>query len=241
MDETIIREVLQEGLPALGMGEDRIPQLIEFSRLLLEKNQVMNLTAITEPREVATLHLLDSLALAAHEELAGKKIIDVGTGAGFPGMPLAIALPGVDMTLLDSLNKRIDFLQEVCNALSLQDITCVHARAEEFAAAHRESYDFAVSRAVAALPVLCELCLPLVKVGGAFLAMKSSHSQEETDQAAKAISLLGGKLERVTDYSIPTTDITHRLLTIRKVFPTPKKYPRRFAQIKKQPLGVPGA
>lgn len=241
MDETIIREVLQEGLPALGMGEDRIPQLIEFSRLLLEKNQVMNLTAITEPREVATLHLLDSLALAAHEELAGKKIIDVGTGAGFPGMPLAIALPGVDMTLLDSLNKRIDFLQEVCNALSLQDITCVHARAEEFAAAHRESYDFAVSRAVAALPVLCELCLPLVKVGGAFLAMKSSHSQEETDQAAKAISLLGGKLERVTDYSIPTTAITHRLLTIRKVSPTPKKYPRRFAQIKKQPLGVPGA
>lgn len=241
MDETIIREVLQEGLPALGMGEDRIPQLIEFSRLLLEKNQVMNLTAITEPREVATLHLLDSLALAAHEELAGKKIIDVGTGAGFPGMPLAIALPGVDMTLLDSLNKRIDFLQEVCNALSLQDITCVHARAEEFAAAHRESYDFAVSRAVAALPVLCELCLPLVKVGGAFLAMKSSHSQEETDQAAKAISLLGGKLERVTDYSIPTTDVTHRLLTIRKVSPTPKKYPRRFAQIKKQPLGVPGA
>lgn len=241
MDETIIREVLQEGLPALGMGEDRIPQLIEFSRLLLEKNQVMNLTAITEPREVATLHLLDSLALAAHEELAGKKIIDVGTGAGFPGMPLAIALPGVDMTLLDSLNKRIDFLQEVCNVLSLQDITCVHARAEEFAAAHRESYDFAVSRAVAALPVLCELCLPLVKVGGAFLAMKSSHSQEETDQAAKAISLLGGKLERVTDYSIPTTDITHRLLTIRKVSPTPKKYPRRFAQIKKQPLGVPGA
>ena len=241
MDETIIREVLQEGLPALGMGEERIPQLIEFSRLLLEKNQVMNLTAITEPREVATLHLLDSLALAAHEELAGKKIIDVGTGAGFPGMPLAIALPGVDMTLLDSLNKRIDFLQEVCNALSLQDITCVHARAEEFAAAHRESYDFAVSRAVAALPVLCELCLPLVKVGGAFLAMKSSHSQEETDQAAKAISLLGGKLERVTDYSIPTTDITHRLLTIRKVSPTPKKYPRRFAQIKKQPLGVPGA
>ena len=241
MDETIIREVLQEGLPALGMGEDRIPQLIEFSRLLLEKNQVMNLTVITEPREVATLHLLDSLALAAHEELAGKKIIDVGTGAGFPGMPLAIALPGVDMTLLDSLNKRIDFLQEVCNALSLQDITCVHARAEEFAAAHRESYDFAVSRAVAALPVLCELCLPLVKVGGAFLAMKSSHSQEETDQAAKAISLLGGKLERVTDYSIPTTDITHRLLTIRKVSPTPKKYPRRFAQIKKQPLGVPGA
>lgn len=241
MDESVIRAILVQGLPALGIGEDCIPQLIEFSRLLLEKNQVMNLTAITEPREVATLHLLDSLALAAQADLAGKKIIDVGTGAGFPGMPLAIALPQVDMTLLDSLNKRVDFLREVCAALELQGITCVHARAEEFAAAHRESYDFAVSRAVAALPVLCELCLPLVKEGGAFLAMKSSHSQEETDQAAKAIALLGGKLEAVTDYSIPTTDVTHRLLTIRKVSPTPKKYPRRFAQIKKQPLGVPGA
>lgn len=241
MDESVIRAILFQGLPALGIGEDCIPQLIEFSRLLLEKNQVMNLTAITEPREVATLHLLDSLALAAQADLAGKKIIDVGTGAGFPGMPLAIALPQVDMTLLDSLNKRVDFLREVCDTLQLQGVICVHARAEEFAAAHRESYDFAVSRAVAALPVLCELCLPLVKVGGAFLAMKSSHSQEETDQAAKAIALLGGKLEAVTDYSIPTTDVTHRLLTIRKVSPTPKKYPRRFAQIKKQPLGVPGA
>lgn len=240
MDESIIRAVLSQGLPALGMGEECIPSLLEFSRMLLEKNQVMNLTAITDPQEVATLHLLDSLALAAQADLADKKVIDVGTGAGFPGMPLAIAVPGVTMTLLDSLGKRVDFLKEVCKALELQDISCVHARAEEFAAAHRESYDFAVSRAVASLPVLCELCLPLVKVGGAFLAMKSSHSQEETDQAAKAISLLGGKLEQVTDYSIPTTTITHRLLTIRKVSPTPKKYPRRFAQIKKQPLGVPG-
>lgn len=240
MDESIIRAVLSQGLPTLGMGEESIPSLLEFSRMLLEKNQVMNLTAITDPQEVATLHLLDSLALAAQADLAGKKVIDVGTGAGFPGMPLAIAVPGVTMTLLDSLGKRVDFLKEVCKALELQDISCVHARAEEFAAAHWESYDFAVSRAVASLPVLCELCLPLVKVGGAFLAMKSSHSQEETDQAAKAISLLGGKLEQVTDYSIPTTTITHRLLTIRKVSPTPKKYPRRFAQIKKQPLGVPG-
>lgn len=138
-------------------------------------------------------------------------------------MPLAIAVPGVTMTLLDSLGKRVDFLKEVCKALELQDISCVHARAEEFAAAHRESYDFAVSRAVASLPVLCELCLPLVKVGGAFLAMKSSHSQEETDQAAKAISLLGGKLEQVTDYSIPTTDITHRAFNHPQGIPYPEK------------------
>ena len=241
MDESIIRDILAQGLPTLGIDQECIPQLIEFSRLLLEKNQVMNLTAITEPGEVATLHLLDSLAVAAAGDLAGKKVIDVGTGAGFPGVPLAIALPNASLTLLDSLGKRVNFLEETCRALGLQNVTCVHARAEEFAAAHRESYDVAVSRAVAALPVLCELCLPLVKVGGVFLAMKSSHSQEETEQAAKAISLLGGKLEDVTDYSIPTTDVTHRLLVIRKLSPTPKKYPRRFAQIKKQPLGLPGA
>ena len=241
MDESIIRDILAQGLPTLGIDQECIPQLIEFSRLLLEKNQVMNLTAITEPGEVATLHLLDSLAVAAAGDLAEKKVIDVGTGAGFPGVPLAIALPNASLTLLDSLGKRVTFLEETCRVLGLQNVTCVHARAEEFAAAHRESYDVAVSRAVAALPVLCELCLPLVKVGGVFLAMKSSHSQEETEQAAKAISLLGGKLEDVTDYSIPTTDVTHRLLVIRKLSPTPKKYPRRFAQIKKQPLGVPGA
>lgn len=158
MDESIIRAVLSQGLPALGMGEESIPSLLEFSRMLLEKNQVMNLTAITDPQEVATLHLLDSLALAAQADLAGKKVIDVGTGAGFPGMPLAIAVPGVTMTLLDSLGKRVDFLKKVCKALELQDISCVHARAEEFAAAHRESYDFAVSRVV--LP--CRFCASCV-------------------------------------------------------------------------------
>ena len=241
MDGSAISAILAQGLPALGIDGGCIPQLVEFSRLLLEKNQVMNLTAITEPRDVATLHLLDSLAVAAAGDLNGKSVIDVGTGAGFPGMPLAIAVPGIRMTLLDSLGKRVAFLEEACQALGLKGIQCVHGRAEEFAAAHREGYDVAVSRAVAALPVLCELCLPLVKVGGVFLAMKSSHSGEETEQAARAISLLGGKLESVTDYSIPTTDITHRLLVIRKLSPTPKKYPRRFAQIKKQPLGAPGA
>ena len=241
MDETIIREVLQEGLPALGMGEDRIPQLIEFSRLLLEKNQVMNLTAITEPREVATLHLLDSLALAAHEELAGKKIIDVGTGAGFPGMPLAIVRPDAAVTLLDSLGKRVKFLEECRDALGLRNVTCVHARAEELAAGRRESFDIAVSRAVAALPVLCELCLPLVRAGGQFLAMKSSHTGEEIASAEKAIALLGGRIGAVRDYTIPGSDVVHRVVVIDKVSPTPKKYPRRFAQIKKQPLGCPPA
>lgn len=236
-----MRETLERGLPALGVALDRIPLLEEFSRRLLERNQVMNLTAITQPREVASLHLLDSLCLLPLAEFAGKSVVDVGTGAGFPGVPLRIAEPGLRLTLLDSLNKRIAFLEESCAALGLADVSCVHARAEEFAASHRESFDLAVSRAVAALPTLCELCLPLVKVGGQFLAMKSSHTEEEIAQAKPAVSLLGGRIVRVADYTIPTTDVVHRVVCVEKVSPTPKKYPRRFSQIKKQPLGLPDA
>ena len=231
-----MRETLTKGLPELGVCVEHIPALEEFSRLLVKKNEVMNLTGITEPREVATLHLLDSLSLLPLADLTGKKIIDVGTGAGFPGVPLKIVLPESHVTLLDSLNKRVDFLQESCDALGLTGVECVHARAEEFG--HREEYDYAVSRAVAALPVLCELCLPLVKVGGEFLAMKSSHTEDEINQAKAAIALLGGSITEVIDYTIPTTDIVHRVVRIRKNKPTPKKYPRRFAQIKKQPLGT---
>ena len=196
----------------------------------------MNLTAITEPDQVARLHLLDSLSLLPVEAFAGKAVIDVGTGAGFPGIPLAIVQQDADFTLLDSLGKRIRFLDEVREALGLGNVTCVHGRAEEFAQAHREQFDLAVSRAVANLAVLSELCLPLVKVGGAFLAMKSTGCEAETEGAQTAIRRLGGTLERVVDYTIPTTDVTHRVLVIRKTAPTAKKYPRPFAQIKKQPL-----
>ena len=230
-----MRDTLTRGLPELGVDLKYIDALEEFSRLLVEKNKVMNLTGITEPREVATLHLLDSLALLPMAPLSGKRIVDVGTGAGFPGVPLKIALPASHVTLLDSLNKRIDFLRESCDALGLTDVDCIHARAEEFG--HREEYDYAVSRAVAALPVLCELCLPLVKVGGEFLAMKSSHTEDEINDAKRAIALLGGRIKEVVDYTIPTTDIVHRVVRIEKIAPTAKKYPRRFAQIKKQPLG----
>lgn len=230
-----MRETLTRGLPELGVDLKHTEALEEFSRLLVEKNKVMNLTGITEPREVAVLHLLDSLALLPMAPLSGKKIVDVGTGAGFPGVPLKIALPESHVTLLDSLNKRIEFLKESCDALGLADVDCVHARAEEFG--HREEYDYAVSRAVASLPVLCELCLPLVKVGGEFLAMKSSHTEDEINDAKRAIALLGGKITEVIDYTIPTTDIVHRVVRIEKIAPTAKKYPRRFAQIKKQPLG----
>ena len=228
--------ILTEGLPQVGAEVSCIPQLEQFSQLLLAKNEVMNLTAITDPDQVATLHFLDSLAVWQGADLSGKEIIDVGTGAGFPGVPLKIAHPDIRLTLLDSLNKRVDFLREVCNTLSLTDVTCVHGRAEEFAADHREQYDAAVSRAVANLRLLAELCLPLVKVGGVFLAMKSTECEEELAEAKNAIKLLGGKTEQVVDYAIPTTDVVHRLVVIRKLSPTPAKYPRRFAQIKKQPL-----
>ena len=231
-----MRKTLEQGLPELGLEPACIPALESFSRALLEKNQVMNLTAITEPRDVAALHLLDSLALVKLAGLESQRVVDVGTGAGFPGAPLAIALPGLHVTLLDRLGKRIDFLREICGALGLENTACVHGRAEEFAGEHREVFDIAVSRAVAGLPVLCELCLPLVKVGGRFLAMKSSHTEEEINQSKAAVSTLGGRIEAVKDYQIPTTDVIHRVVCIEKIKPTPKKYPRRFAQIKKQPL-----
>ncbi len=231
-----MRDTLTHGLPQLGADLSIIESLETFSAFLVEKNKVMNLTGITEPREVATLHLLDSLSLLPLAALDGASIVDVGTGAGFPGVPLAIALPASRVTLLDSLNKRVDFLREAGAQLGLTNAEYVHGRAEEFAADHRESYDFAVSRAVASLPMLCELCLPLVKVGGQFLAMKSSHTEEEIAAAKSAISKLGGRITAVKDYTIPTTDVVHRVVCIQKISPTPKKYPRRFAQIKKSPL-----
>lgn len=231
-----MERLLQTGLAELGLPDQGIPALLRFSDALVERNKVMNLTAITEPSEIATLHFLDCAALLTLADLKGKSVVDVGTGAGFPGMPLKILEPSIHMTLLDSLNKRIDFLKEVCADLGLTDVECVHSRAEEFAAQHREQFDFATSRAVANLQVLSELCLPLVKVGGCFLAMKAVDSDDELEQAKKAIAVLGGKLEKVFDYPIPNTDIRHRLVMIRKVKPTPAKYPRIFAKIKKTPL-----
>ena len=231
-----MRAILEAGLPALGVDVACIPDLEKFSTMLLEKNAVMNLTAITEPAQVATLHLLDSLSVLRGADFSGRRVVDVGTGAGFPGMPLAIARSDVSVTLLDSLGKRVRFLEEARQALGLANVTCVHGRAEEFAGDHRESFDIAVSRAVANLSVLCELCLPLVRVGGVFLAMKSTGCEAEVDAAGRAIRLRGGALRESLDYVIPGTDVTHRLVVIAKVSPTPKKYPRAFAQIKKQPL-----
>lgn len=218
------------------MGADLIPRLADFAEMVLERNQVMNLTAITEPKDVAALHLLDSLEALKLAGLEQESVVDVGCGAGFPGVPLAIAGTGLKITLLDSLGKRIDFLREACGQLGLDHVECVHARAEELAGERRETFDAAISRAVASLPVLCELCLPLIKVGGVMLAMKSTGVTEELKSAQRAIRLLGGESAEVQTYTIPTTNVSHTLVTIRKVSPTPAKYPRRFAQIKKQPL-----
>ena len=232
-----MRDLLTAGLTALDLDPAAADKLARYAELLLEKNKVMNLTAITAPRDVATLHLLDCAALAAQLDLSGKRIIDVGTGAGFPGMVLAILTPDARFTLLDSLGKRVDFLKEVQTDLGLKNVTCAHARAEEFAAQHREQFDIAASRAVAQLNVLCELALPLVKVGGQFLAMKSVDTDDEIQRARSAIAQLGGRIGKIWDYTIPGTDVRHRVVIIRKERPTPAAYPRPFARIKKAPLG----
>ena len=234
MDEMEV--LLRRGLSELGLPETAAAPMARYAQLLLETNQVMNLTAITDPTDVAALHFLDSAALLTLTDLKGKTVADVGTGAGFPGLPLKIAEPSIDLTLLDAQGKRVRFLETVCAQLGLTGVACVHGRAEEFAADRRESFDIVTSRAVAALPVLCELCLPLVKVGGCFLAMKSVDSDAELDSAKHALDLLGGQVETLRDYQIPGTNVYHRLVIIKKFRKTPEKYPRAFAKIKKNPL-----
>lgn len=231
-------ELLKNGFSAmkLSVSDAQIAQLEDFTARMLETNKVMNLTRITDPKEIAEKHLLDCASLLQAADFSKKSVVDVGCGAGFPGMPLHILCPSCQLTLLDSLGKRIRFLQGCMDAMNLSDIEAVHARAEEFAAKHREQYDFAVSRAVAQLNVLAELSLPLVKQGGAFVAMKSKDTDEELERAKKAIRLLGGEIEKIIDYTIPHTEITHRLVVIRKKNHTPKQYPRPFRKISASPL-----
>lgn len=231
-------ELLKNGFSAmkLSVSDAQIAQLEDFTARMLKTNKVMNLTRITDPKEIAEKHLLDCASLLQAADFSKKSVVDVGCGAGFPGMPLHILCPSCELTLLDSLGKRIRFLQGCIDAMNLSNIEAVHARAEEFAAKHREQYDFAVSRAVAQLNVLAELSLPLVKQGGAFIAMKSKDTDEELERAKKAIRLLGGEIEKIIDYTIPHTEITHRLVVIRKKQRTPKQYPRPFRKISASPL-----
>ena len=231
-----MRNTLLAGLPALNLqlSDRQADQFCRYCELLLEKNQVMNLTAIREPDKVATLHFLDCMALLNVTDFREKSVIDVGCGAGFPGLPLKIAEPSIHLTLLDSLNKRVVWLRDELLPAREVEADCVSGRAEEYAAGHREQYDIATSRAVARLNLLAELCLPLVRPGGYFLAMKGQDAAEEVQEAERAIRTLGGRVERIWEY--PVEDAVHRVVVIKKVANTPAKYPRQFAKIKKQPL-----
>ena len=228
-------KILNEGFASLGITPDAkaVERLKTYFEYLEERNRVMNLTAISGTEDVARLHFLDCAALLKVCDFEDKKVIDVGTGAGFPGMVLKTVQPGMDITLLDSLNKRIDFLSEVCNKLALDGVQCVHARAEEIPEERRAAYDIAVSRAVARL---CELCLPYLRVGGVFIAMKGPDCDTEVEEAKSAMHMLGAQLKDIVRYTIPGTDITHAAVVIEKIKPTHPKYPRKWSQIKKQPL-----
>ena len=229
-------ETLTTGLQALQLPLDEAAcrQLCAFGEAVVEQNKVMNLTAITEPTAVAKLHLLDSVSILKCADLAGKSLIDVGCGAGFPGVPLKIACPGVKLTRLDSLGKRMTWLRDAILPQLGVEAECVTARAEEFAQLRRERYDFATSRAVARLPILLELTAPYVKLGGAVLAMKGSAAAEELEEAKNAIRQLGLQLEKVHHFPVDGAD--HAVIVLRKVRPTPPQYPRRFNKIKQFPL-----
>lgn len=233
-----MQDILKSGFKQLGLpcSKETLTRFKTYYDYLTERNAVMNLTAINGEENVARLHFLDSAALGKLYDLKDKSLIDVGSGAGFPGLPLRIIEPSLKLTLLDSHQKRVTFLSELCGRLGFEDVSCIAERAEEAAPNIGGSFDIAVSRAVARLNILCELCLPFVSVGGVFIAMKGPDCAEELKEASNAIAVLGGKLQRVWEYVIPGTDIKHTAVIIEKIRPTSPLYPRQFGQIKKKPL-----
>ena len=232
----LMRTTLDAGLPALGLelSEETRLKLCDFGAAVVKQNKVMNLTAITAPDQVAKLHLLDSLSVLCCADLKGKTLIDVGCGAGFPGVPTAIACPDAKITLLDSLAKRMNWLETVLPELGVTNARCITARAEEAVATRREKFDYATSRAVARLNILLELTAPYVRIGGAVLALKGAAAREELAEAQNAIRKLGLKVEEVREF--PVDGAMHAVIVLKKVSPTPAKYPRRYAKIKQSPL-----
>lgn len=223
----------------LTLEDKQYEQFIKYYELLIEWNQVMNLTAITEFGEVLTKHFIDSLSLANEIDLKKDlSIIDVGTGAGFPGIPLKIVYPSLNIVLLDSLNKRIKFLDAVINQLGLKGIKAVHGRAEEFGRnnEYREQFDLCLSRAVANLATLSEYCVPFIKMGGYFISYKSGEAEEEIENSKNAVKLLGGKIDMVKTFILPDTDISRSFVFIKKELETSKKYPRNAGKPSKEPL-----
>lgn len=226
----------------ITLSDSQVEQFVTYYEILIEKNQVMNLTAITDFDEVLKKHFVDSLSLVKAYDLGSVEtevsLIDIGTGAGFPGIPLKIAFPDMKVTLMDSLNKRVDFLNEVITALKLDGIDAIHGRAEDYAKPDqlREKYDLCVSRAVANLSVLSEYCLPYVKVGGKFISYKSEKVVEELKEAEHAIDILGGKSENQIAFTLPDSDIYRNLVVIDKISETPLKFPRKAGTASKKPL-----
>lgn len=242
--EKVLIPTLEEGANNISVplkGEN-IVAFARYAELLREWNKVMNLTNIVDDNGIALRHFIDSLTIVnlVEKEMSKNRntsLIDVGTGAGFPGIPLKIVIPDLEVTLLDSLNKRLNFLNTVVNELGLQKVKTVHARAEDGGSdmKHREKYDIATARAVASLPTLAEYCMPFVKVGGCFIAMKS-HADEEIEVASKAIKILGGKIESIEEFCLPNTDIKRTVIVVRKISKTPSKYPRQAGKPSKEPL-----
>ena len=222
----------------LSFTEEQLAQFTRYYELLVETNKVMNLTAITEPEEVAVKHMVDSL-LAFEAAMAGKTLVDVGTGAGFPGVPLKIYCPSLKVTLVDSLGKRLRFLEQVISELGLKGIRCEHLRAEDAGRnkKHRELYDYVTARAVARLSVLSEYCLPLAKKGGQFIALKGSRYAEEIDEGEAAVKILGGKIISAEPVKLPGLDDGRAIIKIAKIKATPAQYPRKAGTPEKQPLG----
>ena len=232
------KKLFTDGIEALSgnVSEAQLVQFEKYSRMLVEWNEKMNLTAVTDPDGIAVKHFLDSILPLYHINFDNiSSIADIGTGAGFPGIPLKIMMPDKNVTLIDSLNKRINFLKAVCEETVLNGVECIHGRAEEMGKNkdYREKYDAVVSRAVANMTVLCEYCLPFVKVGGMFVALKAENADEELELAKPMIGTLGGKVEAVIEAPLPMSDITIKLIVVRKVKETPPKIPRRADKIKK--------
>ena len=232
------KKLFTDGIEALSgnVSEAQLVQFEKYSRMLVEWNEKMNLTAVTDPDGIAVKHFLDSILPLYHINFDNiSSIADIGTGAGFPGIPLNIMMPDKNVTLIDSLNKRINFLKAVCEETGLNGVECIHGRAEEMGKNkdYREKYDAVVSRAVANMTVLCEYCLPFVKVGGMFVALKAENADEELELAKPMIGTLGGKVEEVIEAPLPMSDITRKLIVVRNVKVTPPKFPRRADKIKK--------